>query len=172
MKSALAAAFGLALMAVVPAVQPAIGSTLNVEIYSADLRTPVEIIDPTVGPISVSVGQGLNVTAIEQTVGFTIDWLVGTVAHRPSGRQHFEVFFFSDFRKKDGSVIYAISYDYDPSTQKGLVYLPGIDDNLFPFNQSWIARRRNLNGYDLRNQDRPPLAGRGVIHTSFPRSGP
>lgn len=83
---------------------------------------------------------------VEQTEGFVIDWSRGAVAQPPLGLRRYEISFYSDFRQKEGSVIYSVSYAYDPSSRKGFIYLPGRNDASFRINTSTMWHGHGLEG--------------------------
>lgn len=91
-------------------------------------------------------GPRVQVNGVEQNEGLIIDWSKGVVAQLPTGLQHYGVFFYSNFRKKEGSMVYAVSYDYDPSTQQGFIYLPGKGDEWFQLNGSTMVHGHGLEG--------------------------
>ncbi|MDQ6664666.1 MAG: hypothetical protein M3Z23_09765, partial [Acidobacteriota bacterium] len=41
-----------------------------------------------------------------------------------------------DCRNSEPSLVYVVSYDYDPSMQQGFIYLPGKDEEAFTFNHA------------------------------------
>lgn len=156
MKGTSAAVFSLLMMSIVPTSLSAKGQTVKITIKGADLTTPLEITSPKVGEFGVWEGPGVHVNGVEQTDGFIINWPKGIVAQIPSGLEHYEVSFYSgcqtgDFgcRTSEPSLVYVVSYDYDPSTQQGFVYLPGKDDEAFRFNHT-MWHGHGLEGHWLR----------------------
>jgi hypothetical protein len=156
MKGTSATAFSLLMMSVMPASLSAKGSTVKITIKGADLTTPLEITDPKVGEFGVWPGPGVRVNGAEQTEGFIIDWPRGIVGQLSNGLQHYEVSFYAgcpkgDFscRTSEPSLVYVVSYAYDPSRQQGFVYLPGKDDEAFRFNHV-MWRGHGLEGHWLR----------------------
>ncbi len=88
-------------------------------------------------------GPGVTVNGVEQAKGFIIDWPKGIVGQIRNGLQHYEVSFYAgcqtgelDCRTSEPSLVYVVSYAYDPSMQQGFVYLPGEDDEAFRFNHA------------------------------------
>ena len=134
MKVASAAAFSLLMMSVVPASLSAKGRTVKITIKGTDLTTPLEITDLKGEEFGVWTGPGVRVNGVEQTEGFIIDWPKGIVGQIPNRLQHYEVSFYAGCRTTEPSLVYVVSYAYDPSTQQGFVYLPGRDDEAFRFN--------------------------------------
>ncbi len=146
MKGTSAAVFTLLATLILPASLSAKGNVLKITIKGAGLATPIEITDLKIGEFTVWAGPGVSVNGVEQTEGFIIDWSKGVVAQLPTGLEHHEVFFYSNFRKKEGSIVYAVSYDYNPSTEQGFIYLPGRDDELFQFNKGTMWHGHGLEG--------------------------
>ncbi|MEX2261006.1 MAG: hypothetical protein WD696_03600 [Bryobacteraceae bacterium] len=149
MKRISAAAISLLIISFVPAPLYAKGYTVKITIKGTGLTTPLEIISLKVREFGVWEGPGVYVNDVEQSEGFIIDWPKGIVAQIPSALQHYEVSFYSgcktsEFgcRTSEPSLVYVVSYDYDPSTQQGFVYLPGRDDEAFRFNHAIGFTRR------------------------------
>jgi hypothetical protein len=145
-KRASAVTFILLLISIVPALLLGKGQMVKITINGGGLSAPVETSEPIIGKFTVWAGPGVFVNGVEQTEGFIIDWSKGVVAHRPDGLQQYEVHFYSDFRKREGSVVYAVFYAYDPSTRQGFVYLPGRTDELFKFNTGTMWHGHGLEG--------------------------
>ncbi|MBI3695089.1 MAG: hypothetical protein HY238_09675 [Acidobacteria bacterium] len=154
MKRTSAAVFSLLILSIVPSSLSAKGDIVKITIKGEGLTAPIEIY-PNIGEFSVWVGPGVRVNGVEQTGGFNafiIDWSKGVAAQLPTGLQHYEVSFYSGCRKggncrtSEPSIVYVVSYDYDPSTEQGFVYLPGKDDELYRLNTSTIFHGHGLEG--------------------------
>ena len=144
MKSITAAACCLLMMSIVPATLSAKGRTVKITITGTDLPKPIEITDEKIGMFSIWAGPGVVKNGVEETEGFIIDWSKGVVAQPPAGLRHYVVSFYDGCRMdEDGCrtseplLIYVVSYDYNPSTEQGFVYLPGKADKLVKFNKIW-----------------------------------
>ena len=57
--------------------------------------------------------------------GLIVDWSQCTMFSPPKGLPLYEVFFYVDFGNQEEKQVYVGSYEYDPSTRHGYVYLPG-----------------------------------------------
>jgi hypothetical protein len=135
------------------------GETTKITISGTSLAKPIEISDVnTVRAFQVWTGPGTRVcvggrgNCIEGTEGFIIDWPSGVVAQKPSGLQHYEVsFYVTDGRGASQSgpehLAYVVSYEYDPRTSQGYVYLPGKDDERYALNSASIYRGREGNWF-------------------------
>jgi hypothetical protein len=133
-----AAALVLLAAVIAPASLVAKGPTLRIAIRAAHLTAPIEITDATVRTFDVWSGPGAFVNGVEQKEGFIIDWFSGVVPERPAALQEYYVSFYADHQGE--RVIYAVSYEYDPSTNRGYVYLPGKGDDRYQLNTSSIHR--------------------------------
>ena len=134
MKSISAAACCLLMMSIVPA-------TVKITVTGTDLPKPIVITDEKIGMFSIWAGPGVAKNGVEETEGFIIDWSKGVVAQPPAGLRHYEVSFYDGCRMdEDGCrtgeplLVYVVSYDYNPSTEQGFVYLPGKADKLVKIN--------------------------------------
>jgi hypothetical protein len=113
----------------------------RITIKGPSLAAPIEITEPKVAVFQVWAGRGTFVNGVEQTKGFIIDWPKGVAAWRPEGLQHYEVSFYA---QSEGPV-YVVSYDFDPATKQGFVYLPGKGDSSYACNVRSILRHREGN---------------------------
>jgi hypothetical protein len=114
----------------------------------ADSAAPIEISGPGLAAFDVWAGPGVRSNGIEETEGFIIDWTNGIVSSPPTGLIHYDVFFYSNFRKKDGSIIYTVSYDFDTHSGVGYVYLPGRGDSVFQtYNMGTMWHGHGLEGH-------------------------
>lgn len=102
------------------------------------------------------VHQGVNVQvkrfAAAINEGFIIDWASGVVTERPSGLQKYEVSFYVRyanrlFHEQTEQLAYVISYETDPATGEGYVYLPGKTDERYRLNTKAIYRGREGNWF-------------------------
>ena len=135
------------------------GETTKITISGANLTNPIEITDANiVRQFQVWTGPGTRVcrggrgNCVEGTEGFIVDWLAGAVAERPSELQHYEVSFYVTDARADGQTgperrAYVVSYEYDPVSSQGYVYLPGKDDQWYPLNSTSIYRGREGNWF-------------------------
>jgi hypothetical protein len=162
MKRTLSAAFCLYLMLAVSASLSAKGITTKITIKGPELTAPIQITDPRIlEHFSVWAGPGVQVNGIEQTEGFIIDWSSGVVPDRPGGLRRYEVSFYVAYWNRalqryenDSHLAYVVSYDYDPSSQQGYVYLPGRADKEYRLNTRAILHGRGLEGNWFRASNR------------------
>ena len=136
MKGTAVAAFGLLIVSGLPASLFAKGQTDKITIQGDGLTTPLEITDLEIRQFEVWAGPGVWVNGVEQREGFIINWSKGVIAEPPTGLQHYQVRFYSKLPGERAiyQVIYAVSYDYNPSMNHGYVYLPGTTDERFKIN--------------------------------------
>jgi hypothetical protein len=146
MKRSATVAFSLLMMSTAPASLAATGRMLKITITGAGLTTPIEITDQKIREFSVWAGPGVEVNGVEQAEGFIIDWSKGVVAQRPAVLRDYEVSFYSNFRRSEGSIVYIVSYADDSSTGRGFVYLPGKADEWFKLNASTMFHGHGLEG--------------------------
>jgi hypothetical protein len=120
----------------IPALLWAKGDMVLVELKGASLKSTLQITGPSIQEFNIWAGP-----AVSETEGFIIDWQAGVVTDRPSGLQHFEVSFYAGCRTPERwnttlrdclaekpRLVYVVSYDYDLSSKRGFVYLPGKSD--------------------------------------------
>jgi hypothetical protein len=125
---------------VIPARLFAKGATSKIIIKGADLKTPIEITDfRNFKDVDINVwaGPGVEVNGKAQTEGFIIDWSE-PVTSRPKGLQRYEVSFYAKF--PDETLVYVVSYEYDPATERGYIYFPGRGDDWYGLNIGTILR--------------------------------
>jgi hypothetical protein len=128
----------LLLIVGIPASLSAKGRTVRITIKGADLKSPIEITDSTIlANFNVWTGPG---TSSNESKGLIVDWSQGTISPPPKGLPLYEVFFYADFRSQEEKQVYVVSYEYDPSTRRGYVYLPGKGDKWWRLNVSSIFR--------------------------------
>ena len=131
-------AFSLLLMVGIPASLSAKGRTVRIAIKGAGLKGPIEITDPKIlANFNVWTGPG---TSSNEGKGLIVDWSHGTISPPPKGLPLYEVFFYADFGSQKEKQVYVVSYEYDPSTRHGYVYLPGKGDQWWRLNVSSIFR--------------------------------
>jgi hypothetical protein len=140
MKVFCAAALTLSIMSIVPASLYAKGDMVRITIKGANLTAPIEITDAAIKKFTPWAGPGVTINEVKQTQGFIIDWLHGAVAERPNGLQHYDLFFYAKLhgQPEDAKeeLVHVVSYDYDPLTEQGYVYLPGKADGWYLLNAS------------------------------------
>jgi len=136
---------------VVPALW-AKGDMVLIEVKGAKLPTPISITDPKIQDFTPWAGPGVNGARVPNAEGFIVDWHAGIVssqaAQPASGLQHYDVSFYEGCRTGNDSrclaekpsLVYVVSYDYDPSAPRGFVYLPGKGDPSYYLNMGTIAR--------------------------------
>jgi hypothetical protein len=137
------------------------GDMVLIEVKGAALPAPIRITDPKIEDFTPWAGPGVNGARVPNADGFIIDWHAGIVSQQVSqqatlqsaqpapGLRHYEVSFYEGCRTGNGSncltekplLIYVVSYDYDPSSPKGFVYLPGKGDPSYSLNVGTITRR-------------------------------
>ena len=110
--------------------------TILIEVKGASLTSSIFVTSPEAlkkytffdGP---GVGGGFGPTAMSGAKGSIIDWKSGFVAQPPARRQKYEVLFYWAPRMRPQCyteklcLVYVEFYDYDPSSKRGFVYLPG-----------------------------------------------
>jgi hypothetical protein len=138
MKGLFTSVLSLLLMVGIPASLSAKGRTVRITIKGTDLKTPIEITDPTIlANFNVWTGPG---TSSNEGKGLIVDWSQGTISPPPKGLPLYEVLFYADFGNQEERPVYVVSYEYDPSTQRGYVYLPGKGDKRWQLNVRSIFR--------------------------------
>lgn len=160
MKNILACAFSLVVLLAAAASLSAKGATTKIIINGTDLAAPIEIADPTIlRPFDVWAGPGtmscIRGVCAEGAEGFIIDWAAGVIAQRPTGLRRYTVSFYTEQQglgNAGGGMpveepSYVVLYEYDPAAQRGYVYLPGKDDQLYQMNVKAIFRQREGNWF-------------------------
>lgn len=129
---------GLLLTIAIPVSLSAKGKTVRITITGADLKSPIEITDLAIlAGFNVWAGPG---TSTNEGRGLIVDWSEGAISSPPRGLQPYEVSFYADFGNHEERKVYVVSYEYDPSSQRGYVYLPGQGEKWWPLNVSSIFR--------------------------------
>ena len=128
------------------------GDMVLIEVKGATLPTPIRITDPKVQDFTPWAGPGVNGARAPNAEGFIVDWRAGVVSQQAAqpapGLQHYEISFYEGCRTGNDSncltekphLVYVVSYDYDPSSPRGFVYLPGKGDPSYYLNLGTIAR--------------------------------
>ena len=160
MKSRCAAVFGL--LALLTASGPlwAKGDMVLIEVKGETLSAPIRITDPKIEDFTPWAGPGVNGARVPDAEGFIADWHAGIVTPPAPRPQHYEVSFFAGCRTDRphalGSVtippndpsclaekprlVYIVFYDYDPSSRRGFIYLPGKGEPSYYLDVGTIAR--------------------------------
>lgn len=138
-------AFILLVMSIAPASLSAKGDIVKIKITGVGLTTPIEITDPKIKAFNIWAGPGVSPNGVEQTEGFIIEWSKGVVAQLRTMLQRYEVSFYEgceigdpNCQNIEPSLVYVVSYAYNPSTGHGFVYLPGRGNKLFKFNGAML----------------------------------
>ena len=135
---------------VVPALW-AKGDMVLIEVESATMPTLIRITDPKIQDFTPWAGPGVNGGRVPNAEGFIVDWHAGIVSQQAAqpapGLQHYEISFYEGCRtrndwctEKEPRLVYVVSYDYDPASPRGFVYLPGRRDPLYYLNMGTISR--------------------------------
>jgi hypothetical protein len=120
------------------------GDPVRIAIEGGGLVSPVEIADPHILNRFIVWG-GLGTSEVE---GFIIDWGSGPATDKPVGLQRYKVSFYSmspdrgNERRSPGVeyLSYTVFYEYDATSQRGFVYLPGKNDPEWANNVASIHR--------------------------------
>jgi hypothetical protein len=107
--------------------------TILIEVSGKTLVSPIRITDPKfLDEYSFFNGPGVTDFSGEAYAkGSIIDWKGGLVVPVPNERQHYEVRVYWSPRTRASCLseelclVYVAFYDYDPSSKRGFVYLPG-----------------------------------------------
>ena len=143
------AASGLLALLALPVLLWAKGDTVAIEITGGSLRAPIRATNPVIDQFNVWSGAGANAGTLETATGFIIDWHSGIVAEPPAGLRQYQVSFYAGCRAGSNEpgcaderphLAYVVSYDWDPSSGQGFVYLPGSSDPRWQRNVTSIYR--------------------------------
>ena len=137
------------LMLLISVTASAKGRTVKVTIAGGQLAHPIMLDEDIVKQFGVWAGAGVNINGIPQTSGFIIDWSQGTVEPPKEGLARHTVSFYAgckigqDFGCKTETPLlsYVVVYAYEPSTDKGYVYLPGKGEEWYSLNIQSIFRK-------------------------------
>lgn len=108
--------------------------TIRIEVKGAGLSSPREITSrEALNEFTFFDGPGVSTMGGGYAPGSIIDWKSGFVAQPPGRRQHYQLLFYWPPRARPQAkcltekpcLVYAAFYDYDPSSKRGFVYLPG-----------------------------------------------
>jgi hypothetical protein len=130
------------------------GDMVVIEVKGGALTSPLKITDPKIQEFNVWAGPGVNNTTLENASGFIVDWHAG-VAHPPAGLQHYEISFYEGCRIPNNfgcraekpSLAYVVFYDYDPSSTRDFVYLPGKGEPWYVMNVRSIYHGDEVEGH-------------------------
>ena len=148
-----AAVFGAVALFMVSAPLSAKGDMVLIEVKGGTLTTPVKITDSKIQEFTVWAGPGVNGAGLANADGFIIDWQRGVLAEPPAGLQDYEVSFYAGCRTDPGcmaeppSLVYVVRYEYDPSSKRGFVYLPGKGEALYGLNTRTIWHGPGVEGH-------------------------
>jgi len=138
--------FTLLMVGGLPDVACAKGELVRIEVKGETLAASLAITDFEIvrkffiwyGP---GAGQAIGSEASLQPGSF-LDWHEGIVVERPKGMKSYEVSFycvFNRWREPGDRLTYVVRYEYDPSTQRGYIYLPGPNDKYYGLNVSAVV---------------------------------
>jgi len=131
------------------------GEMVLIEVKGATLPAPIQITDPKIEEFTPWSGPGVNGARVPNADGFIIDWHAGVLSQQATqhveqqapGLQHYEISFYEGCRtkndwctEKEPRLVYVVFYDYDPSSARGFVYLPGKGDPSYQLNMGTIWR--------------------------------
>jgi hypothetical protein len=129
------------------------GDTVLIEVKGETLSTPIKITDPKIEEFTPWAGPGVNGARVPDAEGFIVDWHAGIVTQQPAGLQHYEISFYAGCRTatrwnatikeclaEKPRLVYVVFYDYDPSSSRGFIYLPGKGSPFYYVNMGSIAR--------------------------------
>jgi hypothetical protein len=132
-------AFGLFASLTVSAPLWAKGNMVRIELKGGTLAAPIEITDvKLMEEFHFWDGPGINGVTLEKAErGSIIDWKAGIVAQPPAGLRRYEVSFYMGCRTINSPeclaekprLAYVVFFDYDPSSKRGFIYLPGEVDH-------------------------------------------
>lgn len=115
---------------------------------------PVQITDPRIQEFNVWAGPGVNGAGLEDAEGFIVYWKKAAVAAPPVGLKHYEVSFYAGCRTEPSCLgerprldyVVVVSYDYNPSSKRGFIYLPGKGDASYSLNLGTITHVSRVEG--------------------------
>jgi hypothetical protein len=117
--------------------------TVKITITGEGLSKPVEITDRSIlasiniwsGPGNFKIDGGARIPIVHDG---SILWSQGMVADPPKGLAKYEVSFYGTFPEE--RLMYVLVYEYDSTTMKGYVYLPGRGEKWYEVNVRSILR--------------------------------
>jgi len=154
------------------------GDMVVIEVKGGTLTSPLKITDPKIQEFNVWAGPGVNNTTLENASGFIVDWHAGVVAHPPAGVQHYEISFYVGCRTPNDfvclaekpSLAYVVFYDYDPSSTRGFVYLPGKGEPWYVMNVRSIYHGEGVEGHWFQAADSWESFVRPIIAKALTRN--
>jgi hypothetical protein len=135
--------------------------TVMIQINAATLASPIKITDCTILD-SFGFFNGPGVTTREEGVyapGTIVDWKSGVVSPPPTVGKRFEIAVFTAPHARPRCVteepcpIYVVSYDYDPVSKQGFVYLPGKGEPWHDLDINLLYHGPNAQGHWYRALD-------------------
>ncbi|HYJ40558.1 MAG TPA: hypothetical protein VEW08_07205 [Steroidobacteraceae bacterium] len=127
-----------------PLVGFAKGNLVRIEVVGANLGAPLVVSDAdTLKQLFIWSGPGAGQpigSPQSADSGSFIDWHTGIANDVPKGMDTYDVYFFCvfDTQKPDGSLTYSVKYAFDPSTNRGYIYLPGPREKNYGINVSTV----------------------------------
>jgi len=117
--------------------------TVRVTITGSDLPMPLEITDKSSltgfniwsGPGNFKIENGVKIPIVHDG---SIMWSQGTVPEPPKGLPQHEISFYGG--SPEERIIYVMIYEYDPTSKKGYIYLPGKGEKWYDVNVRSIYR--------------------------------
>jgi hypothetical protein len=86
-------------------------------------------------------GTGANGSSSSQPQSFVVDWSKGPQVKAPQGLPDYQVSFYGVLPgQKSESLLYVVTYAFDPHTGRGYVYLPGKGDRWYGLDIGTILR--------------------------------
>jgi hypothetical protein len=119
------------------------GELVRIEVVGAHFAAPLVVSDPAAlkqffiwsGP---GAGQPMGSPQSADAHSF-IDWHKGIADDVPDGMDAYDVSFFCVFhRQTTGRLAYSVKYAFDPSTNRGYIYLPGPRESNYRTNVSTV----------------------------------
>ena len=115
------------------------GPTLKITIKGSDLPKCIDITDPAIlQQFNIWTGPG---TSSNEAKSFIVDWSRGVVTDRLSGLRQYQILFYADHGSGLNQPAYVVSYEFDDSSGRGYVYLPGNGEESYELNARSIYRR-------------------------------
>jgi len=128
-----------------PLVGFAKGDLVRIEVVGANFGAPLVVSDADIlkqlfiwsGP---GAGQPIGSPQSADSGSF-IDWHKGIANDVPKGMDAYDVSFFCvfDTQKPNGRLTYSVKYAFDPSTNRGYIYLPGPREKNYVINVSTVV---------------------------------
>jgi hypothetical protein len=121
------------------------GDLIRIEVVGANLGAPLVVSDAdTLKNLFIWSGPGAGQpigSPQSADSGSFIDWYKGIVDDVPDGMNAYEVSFFCVFDKQspDARLTYSVKYAFDPSTNRGYIYLPGPSEKNYATNVSTVV---------------------------------